>query len=702
MHPKSFLMLIISTLLLSLGVSAIARAQGSTSNEVDAPVGTSFTYQGQLKDADGPVIASCDFQFGLWDALTGGTQVGSTLTQTGVAVSEGLFTVQLDFGTNFFTGSARWLETAVSCPAGSGSYSTLAPRQPLTSAPYSLYSTNAGTAANLSGVLPVGNGGTGSATKNFVDLNTDQTVGGVKTYSSAPSFAASGAPFSVNSTGVVTNLNADTLDGLHASAFASAAHTHWGESWSGSGTGLSLSGDTGLVGNGLSNGVEGLTYSTTGRGIYGVANATSGTTYGIFGKSDSTNGTGVYGITTATSGYTAGVYGTSSSTSGYGVYSSATATSGNTYGIYSTSNSPAGAGVYGSANATSGINYGVFGNSNSTGGYGVYGTSSYVGVRGESYTTYGYGLYGHASATSGTTYGVFGQSDSTVGIGVSGNGGAIGVYGESASTSAIGISGRASATTGFGLGVYGRSDSTDGRGVTGYVGANSGNTYGVFGYSQSTTGVGVRGEANYGSGFGVEGYSTSTTGTGVYGYAVSTSGGSAGVWGQTQSPQGWGVYGQASCYNCNYGVFSNGNLYVMGNSTVAGTKSAVVQTQDYGWVDLYSMESPRVLFEDVNTAQLVNGTATVTIDPVFAQTVVLTQTYQVFLTPSGDCNLFVSNKTPTTFTVSAQGGQTCSISFDYRIIAVRKGYATMRLEPAENPAQASRIANPDAVPPDGK
>ena len=85
MKHKSFLILIILLLLLAIGVSAIARAQGSTPTEVNAPAGTSFTYQGQLKDASGPVTDSCDFQLSLRDALSSGTQVGATLTQTGVA-----------------------------------------------------------------------------------------------------------------------------------------------------------------------------------------------------------------------------------------------------------------------------------------------------------------------------------------------------------------------------------------------------------------------------------------------------------------------------------------------------------------------------------------------------------------------------------------------------------------------------------------
>ena len=143
MKHKSFLILIISTLVLALVASA--RAQGSTPNEVDAPVGNAFTYQGQLKDAIGPVTDSCDFQLSLWDALTNGSQVGSTLTKTNIAVSEGLFTVQLDFGASVFNGNARWLEIAVRCPSGGGAYNTLSPRQPLSPAPYALYSANADT-----------------------------------------------------------------------------------------------------------------------------------------------------------------------------------------------------------------------------------------------------------------------------------------------------------------------------------------------------------------------------------------------------------------------------------------------------------------------------------------------------------------------------------------------------------------------------
>jgi hypothetical protein len=72
---------------------------------------------------------------------------------------------------------------------------------------------------SFTGILPLANGGTGSATQNFVDLTNAQAVGGAKTFSSAPSFNAAGAPFTVTGSSLVTNLNADLLDSHHASDF---------------------------------------------------------------------------------------------------------------------------------------------------------------------------------------------------------------------------------------------------------------------------------------------------------------------------------------------------------------------------------------------------------------------------------------------------------------------------------------------------
>ena len=119
-----------------------------------AAVGTAFTYQGQLQENSSPTAqTSCDFQFKLFDAAgtgsppTGGTQIGSTLSGgllNAVAVSNGVFTVALDFGASAFDGNDRYLDVAVCCPAGSCSASNppygpaFAPRQKLTATPYAL------------------------------------------------------------------------------------------------------------------------------------------------------------------------------------------------------------------------------------------------------------------------------------------------------------------------------------------------------------------------------------------------------------------------------------------------------------------------------------------------------------------------------------------------------------------------------------
>ena len=338
--------------------------------------------------------------------------------------------------------------------------------------------------------------------------------------------------------------------------------------------------------------------------------------------------------------------------SGSAVYARATCTSGLCMGLHGQTDSTSGIGVRGWASASSGGNQGVYGLSESTGGQGV---------------------YGYASATSGITSGVWGQSDSTIGRGVYGAAGATtgynyGVYGVSSSTDGYGVYGSATATTGTNYGVNGRSDSADGRGVLGYASATTGINYGVYGQSNSTDGRGVVGVASAatGSTFGVYGLSGSTSGLGVYGVASATTGANYGVYGYTSSPSGYGVY-------------------YAGGLAGTGTKSAIVETQDYGWRALYAVESPQNWFEDFGQATLVAGEAIVSIEPIFAQTVNLEDTYHVFLTPRGDCGLYVAEQTATSFSVRALNGATCGIAFDYRIIAARLDYEDLRLKPAQDP-----------------
>src|SRR5512143_204105 len=108
------------------------------------PLGTAITYQGRLTDGGLPANGSYDFQFTLYNAETGGARVGSLVTKGDVLVSDGYFTVQLDFGGGAFGSEARWLEVAVRPGASTGSHTVLSPRQALTPAPSALYAATAG------------------------------------------------------------------------------------------------------------------------------------------------------------------------------------------------------------------------------------------------------------------------------------------------------------------------------------------------------------------------------------------------------------------------------------------------------------------------------------------------------------------------------------------------------------------------------
>jgi hypothetical protein len=100
-------------------------------------LGTAFTYQGELRDGASVANGNYDFEFRLFDAATNGTQVGSTVTLTSVAVSNGIFTTVIDFGDQF-TGQRRFLGIS-SRATGQPAYTLLSPRQELRPAPYALH-----------------------------------------------------------------------------------------------------------------------------------------------------------------------------------------------------------------------------------------------------------------------------------------------------------------------------------------------------------------------------------------------------------------------------------------------------------------------------------------------------------------------------------------------------------------------------------
>lgn len=236
-------------LVLAVGLSqAQAPISQGEATMLAAPVDTAFTYQGRLNKDGSPVNGTADFQFSLWDAATGGTQIGTTQTKTNVNVTNGVFTVpNLDFGATAFQGDARWLAISVRSPAGSGSYQPLTPRQALTAAPYAL-SLRPG--AVVSGTLPAITGRGGDAFGQLATL-----------------YIASITPPVFYPVGV----------------YGSGTWGVWGYS-----------------ANAL--GVRGVSAGTSGTGVWGLAQATSGPTWGVYGKAQSPDGYGGYFENAATGG----------------------------------------------------------------------------------------------------------------------------------------------------------------------------------------------------------------------------------------------------------------------------------------------------------------------------------------------------------------------------------------------------------------
>jgi hypothetical protein len=230
---------------------------------------------------------------------------------------------------------------------------------------------------------------------------------------------------------------------------------------------------------------------------------------------------------------------------------------------------------------------------------------------------------------------------------------------------------------------------------------------GIYGYQGGSTTMTI----------GVEGFSASPVGIGTWGVAVGTSAegstidGSAavGVWGDSSGD--WGVLGSTDegdaivGFNASEpfatGYFENdesasatapvlvtvgGNIGgacmfdVSGDMYCSGSKSAVVPVDNGARkVALYAVESPKNWFEDFGSGRLSNGSAVIELEPTFAQTV-NTQSYHVFLTPSGDCKgLYVSQKSAGGFEVRELGGGTSSVDFDYRIVAERRGFENIRM-----------------------
>jgi hypothetical protein len=582
----------------SPGSPAGQPAAKQAGNPPQAPLSTSdtgFTYQGRLTQSGSPSNGQSDLQFTLFDAASGGNQVGSPVTVISQTVSDGLFTVVLNFGTSAFQGQARWLEVGVRPGGSGGSFTTLSPRQALTPAPYAVGlvpgAVITGTSvsalltannANGTGLYGISNNGTGVYALS-TGLNGNGVLGEANNGSTAYGvFGRSTDGYGVvgrSGSGVGGYFTSSSNNAIIAqsqgiaSAIAAISTYTSSVAVNGSnpvGIGVQGSGRTGVWGDSFAGlGVYGT--STSGRGGYFTGNDGYGvyaqSTNGIGGYFMSTNGTAVEGHASTSWDAVLAV----NTGSGIGLHGQSTT------GDAVQGHSAGGTGV---AGTSGGANSGVYGSS--VGGRGVYGTSDSSD-----------GVYGLATGSNNAVYGqntaggtgVTGQSSTGSGVtGLSGSG-AGGVF---TSTGGYGVSG----TSSSGHGVYGTS-SGPGNGVFGFAagsntavrGTNTSTGDGVYGYN-SSSGNGVHGTSISGVG----GNFTSASNDAVLGRTNSTFSGVAGF----NDGTGPGVFGTSTG---GYAGRFDGNVQVNGTLTANVKNFKIDDPLDPANKYLYhtSVESPDML-----------------------------------------------------------------------------------------------------------
>jgi hypothetical protein len=374
---------------------------------------------------------------------------------------------------------------------------------------------------------------------------------------------------------VCTNLNADQLDGSHASAFAPSSGSN---NYIQNQTAYDQSASWRIQGQGRCS-----TNTTNAPAIWGINTASQG--IGVRGYGSS-SGCGVAG------------YGDTTITAGMGVVGRARNTA-----------------IFGKSEYTKGV-YGLAVDDD-----GVYGYA-------QGATLYRYaGVAGVAGSDS--TYGVKGMASVHPGV-----------YGQNSSTRYAAVTGRNINTSVGSAGVAGYGDTVN---VAAYGVYGLARYHGVYGRSKYYNGC--RGEAS--------------DDNGVSGYYSGTNTSYAGVWGGRGS---WG-----------YGVYYSGGL------SGSGTKSCVMRSSR-GPVALYCQESPENWFEDFGSGQLVNGRCHVALDALFLETVTVSDELplKAFVQQtSGEPVNLVVRKGSAGFDVVGPAGS--GVSFDYRVVAKRKGFEDVRL-----------------------
>lgn len=275
----------------------------------------------------------------------------------------------------------------------------------------------------------------------------------------------------------------------------------------------------------------------------------------------------------------------------------------------------------------------------------------------------------------------------------------------------------AHALTGVGNALFAHTDVNNTTSLSTIFASNlsSGNGAAVFGsYAGSTTNTitsAIQGSFN--------GTNTASGGVGVIGFnAVPTTFNRMGVLGAYNSANAYGIgviglgFGGVipSSVTVDYGVVgwvannSDYSGYFNGNHVVSnGTKSGSVPTSKGNQL-LYVTETPEVWFEDIGGAKLINGQATVQLDPLYLETVVIDAAHpmRVFIQMEDESNEVFVKPGTTSFVVKEKNNGTSSAAFSYRVMAKRVHFQDHRFgnDPVWGPGdtrQYSQYSEPPLI-----
>lgn len=438
------------------------------STAVAQPLSTEFTYQGELKDGASLASGPHDFRFRLYDAVAGGSQQGTTLCANDVTVTNGRFSILLDFGAQF-AGQKRFLEieartdTGLDC-SSSGGFVLLSPRQELTPTPNATYalasasSVNATqlggqapsfytSASNLTGALPgVSLSGSYPATVNISNPANIFAGSGAGLTNLNAAAVSSGSLSDARLSTNIPRMNAANVFGAFTNSFMGKV----GIGTTAPGFPLHIAStqaalalqDTGpdamqagyvSYRNGTGTETAWIGYGSPGDPDFSIITARPGGDIVL-----NTFGGGNIGIGTPSPAAAARLHSVTSSSTGRAVFGEATAVTGATFGVYGSSVSASGVGVFGMRGGASGLL-----------------TSTPAAVRAD--TSAGHALVASTSFPSANA--VYAQASADHGFAVEGHGSGpsgLGMYARATNaTSQAGI--WAENNTGQGYGVFGKS-----------------------------------------------------------------------------------------------------------------------------------------------------------------------------------------------------------------------------------------------------